>query len=163
MGWRVGTGLDEARALLEEGQTLANAIGDRRAHLNLSMVFGRVVGAAGDVAAYLELAIENQRAALEIDDVRVQANASLHLIDALFEPRRLPEALQIAEEGLARFPRHVVGSGRYCWFSLFRGRCLKWMGRLPEGLEELGRCRRLAEEDGTPEMAGYALCYAAEA
>ena len=36
VSWRVGTGLDEARALLEEGQTLASAIGDRRAHLNLS-------------------------------------------------------------------------------------------------------------------------------
>ena len=37
------------------------------------------------------------------------------------------------------------------------------MGRLPEGLEELDRGRRLAEEDGTPELAGYALFYAAEA
>ena len=76
MGWRVGTGLDEARALLEEGQTLANAIGDRRAHLYLSMVYGRARCGAGDVAAYLELAIENRRAALEIDDIAVQANAS---------------------------------------------------------------------------------------
>jgi hypothetical protein len=37
------------------------------------------------------------------------------------------------------------------------------MGRLPEALEEFGRCRRLGEEDGTPEMAGYALTFAAEA
>jgi hypothetical protein len=29
--------------------------------------------------------------------------------------------------------------------------------RLPEALEELGRSRRLAEEDGTPELAAYAL------
>ena len=37
------------------------------------------------------------------------------------------------------------------------------MGRLPEGLEELARGRRLAEEDGRPELACYALFYAAEA
>jgi hypothetical protein len=37
------------------------------------------------------------------------------------------------------------------------------MGRLPEGLEELGRCRRVAEEDGTPELAGYGQAFAAEA
>jgi hypothetical protein len=34
--------------------------------------------------------------------------------------------------------------------------------RLPEALEELDRCRRLAEEDGTPEMVGYALSFTSE-
>jgi tetratricopeptide (TPR) repeat protein len=37
------------------------------------------------------------------------------------------------------------------------------MGRLPEGLEERGRCRRLAEEDCGLGMVSYSLSYAAEA
>ena len=156
--WRVGTwlGLDEARALLQEGQALANSIGDRRAHLNLSMAYGRVAAAAGDFTEYLELVIECRRAALEIDDVSLQGNAWRYLTDAMFIADRLPEALQLAEEGLARFPRQPA-------FSLYRGSCLAVMGRLREGLEELGRCRGLAEKHSTPELAGYALFYAAEA
>jgi hypothetical protein len=37
------------------------------------------------------------------------------------------------------------------------------MGRIADGLEELRRCARLAEEDRTPEVALYAIYYAAEA
>jgi len=163
------TGLDEVRALLEEGQTLADAIGDRRAHLNLSQVYGRALAGGGDVAAYLALAIDNRRAALAIDDVGVQANACSCLVDALCFVARLPEALQMAEEGLARFPRHIpsqewiLGLNPYSNLSAWRGYCLGWAGRLPEGIEELGRCRRLAEEDGAPEQAAYSLVMAAEA
>jgi tetratricopeptide (TPR) repeat protein len=97
------------------------------------------------------------------------ANAWGYLADALSFAARLPEALQMAEEGLARFPRHIpseewiIGVSPHSWFSFWRGYCLTWMGRLPEGLEEFGRCRRLAEEDGTPEMAGYTLSFGAEA
>jgi len=107
--------------------------------------------------------------ALEIDDVGVQADACTGVVGALFFAARLPEALQMAEEGLARFSRHrpaeewTSGINPYSGLSLLRGICLYWTGRQPEGLVELGRCRRLAEEDGTPELAGYALFYSAEA
>ena len=163
MGWRVGMGLEEARALLDEGQALANAIGDRRSSLYLSMVYGRALCGAGEVAAYLELAIENRRAALELDDIALQAGAWALLTDAFCFAARFPEALQSAEEGLARFPRSispdgwVIGINPYTVMSFWRGFSLSWMGRLPEAVEELARCRRLCEEDGTPEMTGYAL------
>jgi class 3 adenylate cyclase len=169
VSWRVGTGLDEARALLEEGQALANAIGDRRAHLSLSMVYGRARCGDGDVAEYLEVAFEAQRAALAIDDVGMQANACFYLVDALSIATRLPEVLPLAEDGLARFPRHipsaewVMGLNPHSLLAFWRGTCLTWMGRLSEGLEDLIRTRRLVEEDGTPEGAGYALFVAAEA
>lgn len=73
----------------------------------------------------------------------------------------------MAEEGLARFPRHIppaewiIGVSPHSWFSFWRGVCLYWSGRLREGLEEFGRCLRVVEEDGTPEMAGYVLSFAA--
>jgi len=159
LSWRVGTGLDEAHVLLEEGQTLANAIGDRRAHLNLSMVYCNALLGDGDIAAYLDLAIENRRAALELDDIAVQANAYVYLVDALVWAARFPAALQMAEEGLARFQRQISS---YTAFSHWRGYCLGLVGRLPEGLEEIGRCRRLAEQHGRPETTGIALFLASE-
>jgi class 3 adenylate cyclase/tetratricopeptide (TPR) repeat protein len=167
--WRVGTGLGEARALLEEGQTLANAVGDRRAHLILSMVYGRARCSGGDVAEYLDVAVGNRRIALDLDDVDLQANACFYLVDALCFAARFPEALQMAEEGLARFPRHtpperwIIGFNPYSPFSFWRAYCLTWMGRLPEGLEELARARRLIEQDGTPELLGYAHIVASAA
>jgi class 3 adenylate cyclase len=169
VSWRVGTGLDEARALLEEGQTLANAIGDRRAHLKLSMVYSRARCGDGDVAEYLEVAIENRRAALEIDDIVARANAWAYLSDALGFGARFAEAIQITEDGLARFPRHippeewVYGISPHVVLSFWRGFGLSWTGRLREGIEEFGRCRRFAEEDGTPEAAAYALFFVGEA
>ena len=169
MGWRIGMGPDEARTLLDEGQALANALGDRRSSLYLSMVYGRTLCGAGEVAAYLELMIEIRRAALELDDIALQAGAWGLLIDASCFAARFPEALQSAEEGLARVPRSVsadgwvLGINPYTTMSFWRGFCCSWMGRLPEAIEEFGRCRRLCEEDGTPEMSGYALIITAEA
>ncbi len=152
-----GTQLDEARAMLDEGQTLANAIGDRHAHLYLSINYGRALLGAGDVAANLERAIENQRAALEIDDVAVQTAAHGYLNESLVIAGRLPEALQMAEEGPARYPR-------LAWvYPYWRGNCLTWMGRLPEGLEELDRFRRFTEERGSPFDAGTGVLVASGA
>ena len=169
MGWRVGMGLEEAHALLEDGQRLGNAIGDRSVHLYLSIVYGRARCGDGDVATHLELGIENRRVALELDDVELQAGAWANFADALAFAARLPEALQVAEEGLARFPRHIspagwiTGINPYSVLSFWRAYCLNWMGRLPEGLEELGRCCRVCEEDNAPELIGYARTIAAEA
>ena len=163
------TGLDEARSLLEEGQALATAIGDSRAHLGLSEAYSFALNSAGDMVAYLELAIENQRAALAIADIGIQANASMYLVDALGHAGRLPEALEAADDGLARFPRDLPpeewtsGIDPNSMFSLWRGYCLIWMGRRLEGLKELDRCLCLAREDGTLELVGYALLFTAEA
>ena len=34
-----------------------------------------------------------------------------------------------------------------------RGMCLTWMGRLADAIEELGRTRRIGDEDGTPQIS----------
>ena len=168
VGWRFGMQLDEAQALFDEGLAFANSAGDRRAALNLSQVYARQHGAAGDVARYLETALANRIAAEQIDDVAVQANSWGYAIDASCFATRLPEALAMAEEALSRFPRHIprqdwiVGVSPYSWYSLWRGYCLGWTGRLSQSIEEYGRCLRLAEEDELPEMSGYALSFTAE-
>jgi len=167
--WRIGTGLDEARVLLAEGQALADAIGDRRAHLNLSQVYGRACTTAGEVAEAFEVAVRNRRAALEIDDVGVQAYACHYLVDALAWSAQIPQALQLAEEGLARFPRRIpraewlVGMSPHGLFSLWCAICLFWMGRLSESFQAFARSREIAAEDDTPELACIALAFESEA
>jgi len=169
MSFRVAVNLDDARALLDEGQALASKIEDRRAFLYLSMIYSRVLGGDGDVAANLELAVENQRAALEIDDVVVQANAATFLVDALNVSGALPELLRVAESEITRIPRHTPregwlwGSNHHTFIRSVRAFGLIWVGRLPEALDELREVLRLTEEDRTPEIAGYAFFYTAEA
>jgi tetratricopeptide (TPR) repeat protein len=169
MSWRIGTDLEEARRLLEEGQALASAIDERSAHLLLSVLFARAVCGTGDVATYLELARENERAARDLGDEAVHAIASMWLMDALCFAARFAEAIRWADESLARFPRNlpaadpILGFAVHVGLVFWRGVCLDWTGQLTDGLEALARCRRLSDEDGTPEVAAYALTFTAEA
>jgi adenylate cyclase len=166
--WRVGPSREQDRALLDEGQALADSVGDRSAHLLLAVIYARAFCAAGDVTTYLPLAAENRRAALDVDDEAVEALAAVWLVDALGFAGRFAEAIDRSDEGLAGTPRHlpdamrVVGFEAYTLYSFWRGVSLNWSGRLGEGLEELERCRRLADEDGSSEFAGFALSFSTE-
>ncbi len=168
MGWRFGLGLEEARELFEEGRGFASAMGDRLAALSLSQLYARMLCAGGDVAGYLESCLQNQDAALEIDDVGVQSNAAGFLADALSFAGRVSEALQLAEESLERFPRHIpreewtIGVSPHSWYSFWHGISLGWLGHLPEAFEQMERSRRMTEEDGTPEMRGYNVSFSAK-
>ncbi len=169
MGWRVGMGYDEARALYDEGLALAHAIGDRIAAVRLSGVYGRTRCGDGDTPAYLELMVENVRAASEIDDLNLQVGVDSQYADALAFTGRLPEMLRVAEAGIARCPREIpvdewTGSFHpLTIMQFFKAWGLGWMGQLPECLEEFGRHRRLCDEDGTPEFIGYNQLYCGEA
>ncbi len=169
LSWRVGSGLDESRALLEEGQALANSIGDRRAHLILAMVYSKAVGAEPDTATYIELARENHRIALQMDDVPMQANACMYLVDALGHAVRTQEALNLAEAGLANFPHNIprsdwlMGMHPLAVISCWRAVSLSWTGRLRDGFEEHDRNLRILEEDDTLEPEAYVLGCSAEA
>jgi adenylate cyclase len=169
MGWRVGMGRDEARALLDEGLALASKIGDRTAAVRLTNFYGRTLCGDGEVATYLELTVQSVRAVAESDDINLRSGVdSLH-VDALAFNARLPETHRMAEAGIARCPREIPADqwgGSFhplAVMQFFKGWSLVWMGRLPEGLEEFGRHRRLCEEDGTPEFIGYNQLYAGEA
>jgi class 3 adenylate cyclase len=167
--WRLGSGMDKARALLTEGQDLAVRLGDHRSYLKLALIYSHAAYFnSGDTQEYLRHATENRNAALQTSDVALQANAWWYFVNALAATRKTREALQAAEEGLARFPRDLPPSewsgnlNPYTIFSWFRCDCLNRMGRLAEGQLEFERCQRLALEDGTPQPGGLLLAYAAE-
>lgn len=169
LGWRVGMSLEQSREIYEQGQTLVQAIGDQRGALILAQAYILAPYGAGDIATYCRLARENYAAALAFDDLDIQANACGFLLDSLSLTAQLPAALKCADDALARFPRHspsanwTMGANPYGMFSLWRGWCLFMMGQITAGLDELDRGLRYAEEDGTPELAGWALWGATEA
>jgi len=167
--WRVEIDADEARVLLKEGRAYASALDDRRAFFYLTIAYDRTLCSSGEVECYLQSAIENRRASDQIDDIGVRANGCASLCDALHWAGRFAESIQVADEGLARFPRDLppalwgMGVNPYGVFSFWRGVTLYWMGRVQEGLDEFARCRRISEENGTPEMIGYITTWSAQA
>lgn len=169
LAYRVGIPHDEARVLLEEGQRHANAIGDRRTSITLPMVYSLALWGAGEVGMYVELAQKNQLASLEIDDIDIRTSAAMHLTTALYAAARFPEVIQLADDALAHFPRHspaaewVSGFNPYAPLSLWRASALCWHGRLSEGFEEFSRCRRIGEEDATPEIVCFTYFWGCEA
>ncbi len=167
--WRVGTGLDEAGAILEEGHRFARSIADRISALHLSMMYAHAVCGAGDLATYLELASQNERTALEVGDESALALARMWVVDALSFAARFPETLRKAEEVLASTPRHVPAAHKALGIHpnpvvvFWRGYCLYWMGRMEDGLNALAIARSVSEDDGTPELGVYAISYMTEA
>ncbi len=165
--WRVGTLPDENRALLEEGRAHSITLGDRRAEIYLRMAYNRTLCADGDVAQYLQSTIDGHKAALDIDDIGVQANAWQWLADAQHWSGQFAASIQTADEGLARFPRQipqtdwVYGVNPYYVLSFWRGCSLFWIGRIKEGLAELDHCRQMSLE--RPEMVGYVATWSTQA
>ncbi len=165
---RLAAGVDAARELLIEGQALADELGDRRAHLEVSMAYSRTHATSGDTAAYIEVAAANQNAAFELNDVGAQANAAFYLMDAKGFACELAEVLEMAGTALERFsndlPREqwTAVVNPYWVFSMWRVIPLAWMGRLSEACDEIGRGMRIAEDDETPEEVSYTCLRNAE-
>ena len=164
---RIGMDADEARLVLQEGQAFADATDNRLAHIYLSGAHGLALCTAGDVGAYLEIALDNRRRLVATDDIRVQANVWTYHLHALWLAARFSEALELSEKGLAVVSR----DGRQNWlggitlrgaFSLARAICLNWTGRLRDGIEELGCCQRFGEEDKSREIVAYARFWLTE-
>jgi hypothetical protein len=96
------------------------------------------------------------------------ALARMWVVDALAFVARFPQALRKADEALQVIPRHVpaahkiLGMNPHGVVSFWRGFCLVYMGRFAEALDALGRCRSMAEDDATLELAGYAITFVSE-
>ena len=103
---RIGIELDDARALFDEGKALALQLGDRRAELNLLVGYARTLWGAGDVSGYLEMARQNQRAALAMDDLALQTSAWGAQFHALCLTAQFPAATAMVE-AVAKAAREV--------------------------------------------------------
>jgi len=168
MCFRVAVDMEEADALLDEGKSLARILDDKRESLYMSMIYSRVLCSDGDVPTGLEMAFENRRASMKFDEM-TQFNAAHFLIDSLWVAGRFEETIKYSEEEMNRVPRHVPreewlwgfehSSLLYIWNSSTR----MWIGQINEAIEGLAEGIKRSISDQTPELAGYAHHYAAEA
>ena len=167
-GWRIGIALNDARAAMEEGRSLADVLNDASARVNLTMQFARNVCLSGDVATYISLTRENYPQARATGDAGLSAVAWMWMIDALAFAGQFEVVATQADAYLKQNRDDTqdmvksMGLNPYDVVTFWRGAVLTWVGKLPYGLEELDRGVDLAYENGTPEVAGYNIMFAAE-
>jgi adenylate cyclase len=169
LSWRFTANPDEIKGLYEEGLAFARATGDRATELKVSMVYGRACCSLGDLATYIRLATEIYEGAQALGDYALKANAALYLVDARVYTAQFPDAVGLAEAGLATFREPVPPSEWIMGFNptsalrFWRAVSLTIMGRIPDGLAAFADCFQLWEADGTPEAVVYLWSWSATA
>jgi class 3 adenylate cyclase/tetratricopeptide (TPR) repeat protein len=160
-GWRSGMSPREAATLFEEGRSVAERLGDRRAGANLLNTYGIVVGMSGDVDGGLALVTEGARSARQTGDRNVELMATVALVQA----QAMAGALELAETTLAEIliaqPRNlghgaiVGGFSPYLYLMMMRGHVRTEMGRLREARADIERVLTQAGERGEVELLGW--------
>jgi tetratricopeptide (TPR) repeat protein len=122
------------------------------------MAYSRVFLVNNDAEQYLKQSTENYEAALQISDPRLQGDAHAWFVDALGTAGTMTKTLEMADEGLVRFPEHTLC---HAMCSFWRGACLTFMARPSDAIEELERCFRFCRDKNVQELASYAMHFVA--
>lgn len=137
---------DEARAVFEQGRTLA--AGDPRTLGALHAMYARFRGVnLGDVRSWIEDSQKAIRLATQAGDHALRLTAQIPLFSALMQVGRTREALELAEAML----REPVDGADFITYSpttfarASRGIMLGFMGRLRDGVADLERAVGEAE------------------
>lgn len=169
LSWRFTANPEEIKALYDEGRAFARATGDQGMELKVSMVYGRACCSIGDLATYIRLATEIYDGAQALGDYALIANAALYLVDARVYTAQFPDAVALAEAGIAGYLEAVPPSEWIMGFNptsglrFWRAVSLTIAGRIPEGLSAFRECISLMHADGTPEAAVYIWSWSATA
>ena len=167
LGPRLGVGMDVSRAMYAEGESLADAIGDRQARIRLTMAYGWALASAGELAVCLEKLVEMQPLleTIEAPALKVAAWGNLFMVTCLVA--RFREALGMVEQGRALLAvaapagKGIGSLNSAASLDQFQGYCWAWTGRLPEALEAYEKGMRQADPVG--ELAVFARCHSTEA
>src|SRR5262249_20685706 len=150
--WRVGG--SEVDSVFAEGKALAEQAGDLRLLAFLFNLYGNAKGAAGDLRAYHEYALEALRVAEGTGDPILQAEVATD-VHPFCWTGRLREALGLSETAIALGPedltigRDLVGISAYLNGLAWHGATLAEIGRLDEAASCLdGASQHLAEQPG---------------
>lgn len=159
--YRVGSGIDEAKAVLAEGDALAAQIGDEGLRLTLSLCYSRALCAAGDAEAYFQLAEANYTTAFEQDVPHLRPLATLLFCDSMAHSARNLRGLEEADKAMAAWPPDlqrgywISGNNPHTFFVFIGGSYLTWLGRQDEARTRLEDARDRAIADDTPEVVGW--------
>ncbi len=166
LGQRVGVDAQVSRELLDEGQALADAAGDPRARIRLSLAYGWTQMSTGDTATCLDLLASIQPELRTINDPLLQATAWGNLVLLNSFAARFAGALDLVAQCQALLGADTpngqgLGSlNARASLAQFRAYCLAWTGHLTEALDGFGDSLRLADPVG--ELAVFARCHCAE-
>jgi adenylate cyclase len=159
--WRLGVSEEEAAVAFAEGKALAERSGDLRGLAHLSTTYAAARGLGGDVEAYLYHSTEAARVADQTDDDGLKVGCRSTQAVALWFAGRLPEAVKVAEQMLARTPddpklgADIFGFCPYIGAVWFRGWMVSHMGRSDEAEADLDRGLELARQHGDTENLGW--------
>ncbi|PKB25270.1 putative ATPase [Novosphingobium kunmingense] len=153
----------KADAVLAEGDALAAAIGQDQMRLVLALCHSRNLCAAGDATGYAALAERNLEAAFRPGMEDLRALAMVLFLDSLShtgqDERGLAECRRALELWPDPLPREYWQSGidPHAFFLFMSGIFLSWAGMLEESMTKFQSAIDLAEQEGTPELTGWAL------
>ncbi|MFC0588237.1 TIR domain-containing protein [Novosphingobium aquiterrae] len=159
--YRVGSGIEDAQAVLAEGEALAAQIGDEALRLTLALCYSRAVCAAGDAEDYFRQAQANYTAAFAQDVPHLRPLAALLYCDSLAHSARNVLGLEEADKAMAAWPADlqrgywISGNNPHTFFAFIGGMNLTWLGRHEEARARLEAARLKAIEDDTPEVVGW--------
>jgi len=161
LGWLVGIPTDEATAVFEQGQSLAARSGDRRWLARLVAQYAGVKAGYGEVDEYLRLSREAVRIADETDDAVLQAAVRTPLVRSHLVAGQLREALELAEQSLARMPADpqfgsVLGVSPYLNLWLLKADLLGYAGRWAEAVAAFEHTMRVCREHHHAIMLAHA-------
>jgi adenylate cyclase len=145
MAWRVGMPLAEAREYYETSVTLAERVGDKRAHALALVSYGRVVSCRGSADDYV--AIVQRALAMTREGTDRALLPVLHAVagQAYRLAGFLGPALEATDEALREMPRAadlgalLVGFNVEAWTIGIQAQCLMWLGRFSPAREALDR------------------------
>ena len=162
VGWRLGISATEAAALFAEGEALAMRTGSPRWLAMLVNAYGVIRSHFGSADDFVESGMLARRLAEETDDAALQLTTRTRLVIALGAAGQLRQALELAEQVVARPPddlrlgASVLGYSPYLRLIRERGKLLIDFGRLDDGVHDLERAAQLAREHGDVEVLGFA-------
>ncbi|MGH7287454.1 MAG: ATP-binding protein, partial [Myxococcota bacterium] len=158
LGLLLGTSIEEARALLEEGRALAAQSGDPRSLVLLLDAYAAISAGENDIDAYLAHAEEAVRLADECGDLALQVAVRPTLVRALLWLGRIREAFALVEEtllrvgddsSLGRGAAHLGGSPRVALHHE-KALLLAQLGRGSEARQWFESANELSGAEGDP-------------
>ena len=161
LNFRVAVNLDLARTLVEEGQAIADMIGNEGLKLQLSILFSRIMCGAGDLDGYREMARANLEKAKASGDEGLIMAARVMVLDACIYSCNYDEVIESSKEWAEEYPRDLpreqwaTGVNPYTFHCFMAAAACGWTGRYDEAIEGFEKVTALVEEDGTHEVNGW--------
>lgn len=161
LNFRIKVDLERAKALVKEGQAIADLIGNDGLKLKLDILFSRIMCGAGDLDGYVAMANANLATAEATGDEGLIIAGRLMWLDCGIYSSNFDAVIKNAAEWEKDFPEVIphehwaTGVNPRTFYRFMAGASYGYSGRYQEARAEFDRVLPMAEEDGTPEIKSW--------